>query len=174
MSTDPIAGYIIGYHDPLGLQFFEWTATLYTLDLAEQELARNIADMPNLAWSLYEVRRHIKPATNSAPTINLRHARDIPDRVFLGSVAPDKFYKSTTVGELVTHLELMGFRAAPTFSGRKQSIVPRKLVIAKAERLEARGLIDGCTCGCYGGFYLTEAGRKWLCDNRFMSTLGAR
>lgn len=29
---------------------------------------------------------------------------------------------------------------------------PRKVYLAKADRLIKRGLLSGCTCGCYGGF----------------------
>ncbi len=39
---------------------------------------------------------------------------------------------------------------------------PRKVVIAKLKRLKARGLADGCACGCRGDWQITDAGRRYL------------
>lgn len=40
--------------------------------------------------------------------------------------------------------------------------VPGKVLAAKLEALVRRGLIDGCTCGCRGDFFLLPAGRAFL------------
>jgi hypothetical protein len=39
---------------------------------------------------------------------------------------------------------------------------PEEVILSKARRLEARGLIKGCTCGCRGDFELTEEGRATI------------
>lgn len=42
---------------------------------------------------------------------------------------------------------------------------PRRLVLAKMRNLiERRGLVDGCACGCSGGFTLTDKGRAHLAE----------
>lgn len=38
--------------------------------------------------------------------------------------------------------------------------VPTKLLLAKLEHMERRGLIDGCTCGCRGDFVVLKKGRE--------------
>lgn len=37
---------------------------------------------------------------------------------------------------------------------------PDKLQLAKVRMLMARGLVDGCDCGCRGDFVLTAKGRE--------------
>jgi len=36
--------------------------------------------------------------------------------------------------------------------------IPPKVIMAKLRNLEKKGLIDGCTCGCYGGFTVIKKG----------------
>ena len=40
--------------------------------------------------------------------------------------------------------------------------VPEKVMLAKFAALARRKLIDGCTCGCRGDFWLTPKGREAL------------
>ena len=40
--------------------------------------------------------------------------------------------------------------------------VPERVMKAKYEALARRGLIDGCTCGCRGDFWVTPKGRAVL------------
>jgi hypothetical protein len=40
--------------------------------------------------------------------------------------------------------------------------IPLKIVLSKARRVIGRGLLLGCTCGCWGGFELTDFGRQQL------------
>lgn len=40
--------------------------------------------------------------------------------------------------------------------------IPEKLVLAKMRRLLARGLVQGCLCGCRGDFEITMKGRAFL------------
>jgi hypothetical protein len=35
--------------------------------------------------------------------------------------------------------------------------IPEKLLMAKARRLESRGLLGGCTCGCRGDWHPSDA-----------------
>jgi Mn-dependent DtxR family transcriptional regulator len=44
--------------------------------------------------------------------------------------------------------------------------VDQKLMLAKAERLIERGLMDGCPCGCRGDFELTTAGEELVRSSR--------
>lgn len=37
-----------------------------------------------------------------------------------------------------------------------------KLRLAKLKGLVKRGLVDGCTCGCRGDWYITAEGREYL------------
>lgn len=36
--------------------------------------------------------------------------------------------------------------------------VPAKLALAKIRQMVRRGVVSGCTCGCRGGFQITEKG----------------
>ncbi len=40
--------------------------------------------------------------------------------------------------------------------------VPAKVVLAKANQLIKRKLLDGCGCGCRGDFHVTERGGEWM------------
>lgn len=47
---------------------------------------------------------------------------------------------------------------------------PDKLIISKMNNLIKKGLVDGCTCGCRGDYYITNKGLQYLNDtniNRF-------
>jgi hypothetical protein len=39
--------------------------------------------------------------------------------------------------------------------------IPQKVILAKLRNLDKKGLVDGCACGCYGGFTVTDKGRKY-------------
>lgn len=64
--------------------------------------------------------------------------------------------------------KIKGLGWATSFSGYENSIdqamkgVPYKLVLAKMKKLIARGLVDGCACGCSGDFEITEIGEKFI------------
>lgn len=51
---------------------------------------------------------------------------------------------------------------SPTVVDAMPPEIPRRLVLAKMKGLVARGLVDGCTCGCRGDFNLTEKGAAAL------------
>ena len=53
----------------------------------------------------------------------------------------------------------------PTVQDAMPKDVPEKLQLAKMRQLIKRGLVDGCTCGCRGDFFLTEKGKEWLEQN---------
>lgn len=52
------------------------------------------------------------------------------------------------------------FREHPEVDG-----VPSKVVLAKFRRVNRRGLVDGCDCGCRGDFELTASGRLALAEH---------
>ena len=43
--------------------------------------------------------------------------------------------------------------------------VPWKLGKAKMHMLIRRGLVEGCTCGCRGDFYLTKKGKSFIAES---------
>nr|WP_046285030.1 hypothetical protein [Mycobacterium sp. UM_NZ2] len=99
---------------------------------------------------------------------NYRHARDIPDVVFLYAVALCQDPRAGggwhwAMRDDVTRV-LGGLdRQAPVRSDEVPG-VPWKVVLAKFRRVNKRGLVDGCDCGCRGDFELTTKGRLLLAD----------
>lgn len=77
--------------------------------------------------------------------------KDIPDKPIL------KFLKNhpgwCTYGNSTT---------IPSVQNAMPSNVPKRLQLAKMQRLIARGLVNGCSCGCRGDFELTEKGEEYL------------
>ncbi|MFC9995778.1 hypothetical protein [Nocardia sp. NPDC127526] len=106
------------------------------------------------------VRTHVYAAARREKLV--LHARDIPDLVFLQAIRDINERDGTwaTVDQVREVLTRAGLHGDRQRGNRGQEPLPRKLVLAKARRLEHRGWIDGCTCGCYGGFTLTDAGRE--------------
>ncbi|MFD3463745.1 hypothetical protein ACFWVM_28860 [Nocardia fluminea] len=94
------------------------------------------------------------------PSIPLSKAADIPDVVLLTIIQLINGRNGSwaTLGEVVTDLTHYGFDAVARPDEQRPYPVPHKLALAKLRRLHAKGWIDGCTCGCYGGFYLTKYG----------------
>ena len=95
-----------------------------------------------------------------------RHARDIPDIVFLQAVAqcqdPDPHGGwHWALRDDVTRA-LGGLDRAASVSSDEVPGVPWKVVIAKFRRVNQRGLAGGCDCGCRGDWYLTDKGRQLL------------
>lgn len=45
---------------------------------------------------------------------------------------------------------------------RCMPMFPARVVLAKAAALIARGLLNGCTCGCRGDWEVTRDGEDWL------------
>lgn len=77
--------------------------------------------------------------------------KDIPDMPILGFLAqrPDEFHNWCFGNDTDVS------RAMPVGT-------PSKVVHAKMRRLIARGLVDGCDCGCRGDFVITENGLAQL------------
>lgn len=114
--------------------------------------------------------------TATAP--DYRHARDIPDRVFIDAIQRvrelrphamvSRWDVASTLGGLDHQVAVMGIAdrigSYPTVTGYLSDVpgVPEKVVIAKAKRLIGRGLIVGCACGCRGDFEITPAGKALL------------
>ncbi len=94
------------------------------------------------------------------PSIPLSKAADIPDAVLLTIIQLINGRNGTwaTLGEVVASLKDYGFDAVARPTEQRPYPVPHKLALAKLRRLHAKGWIDGCCCGCYGGFYLTKFG----------------
>ncbi len=90
-----------------------------------------------------------------------KHARDIDDREFLRAVELCKRGSWATRWDVQFYLS--GYGTQTDWSvDEEELIVHWKLVIAKAKRLIARGLLDGCTCTCRGDYYLTDKGKEFL------------
>lgn len=97
-------------------------------------------------------------------TPNVRHARDIPDAIFLEAVraVTPPWSTHAMIWDLCAELERQGFDAGPMYSGHPQRAVPEKIVRAKVLRLMRRELMDGCACGCRDDFEVTAAGQRYL------------
>lgn len=77
----------------------------------------------------------------------LMQCKDIPDQLVLDAVTDrEPGWSTQTTGRICEALE------------QQLGPVPWNLLLAKLRRLVARGLIDGCPCGCSGGF--TIPGRQ--------------
>jgi len=94
-----------------------------------------------------------------------RHARNIPDELFLvavaaaGGVGDFKWAMRWDVERVLGGLPLDVPIPDDGVPG-----VPSKVVLAKFRRVQGRGLVDGCDCGCRGDWHLTEKGRQVLID----------
>jgi hypothetical protein len=88
-----------------------------------------------------------------------KHARDIPDELFLDAVRVARGRNGVPQWATRWDVEAVlggvtfprDFTAYPDVPG-----VPEKVVLAKAKRLIARKLLDGCPCGCRGDFEIPE------------------
>lgn len=98
------------------------------------------------------------------------HARDITDLAFLRAVEQCQDPRPGggwhwAMRDDVTRV-LGGLdRNAPVRSDEVPG-VPWKVVLAKFRRVNKRGLVDGCDCGCRGDFELTGKGRELLAQSR--------
>ncbi|KZM72182.1 hypothetical protein [Nocardia terpenica] len=102
---------------------------------------------------------------HAAGGIPVRHARDIPDREFLDAVTYAIDWcqgRWALLTDLCAILEMRGYRIERGPGNHEQPDMPSKLVRAKAQRLIDRGWLEGCTCGCYGGFDVTDEGWAFL------------
>lgn len=88
-----------------------------------------------------------------------RHARDIPNQLFLDAMAVASAERARESGWIrpmgafvwdVTAVLATG-HIANSFDDPAPG-VPLKVVLAKARRLINRGVITGCACGCRGDF----------------------
>lgn len=82
-----------------------------------------------------------------------RHARDIPDDLFLDAIRAARglwtrrWAMLSDIQAVLAGVPLSKQGYPEEFPG-----VPRKVVLAKAKRLINRNVIDGCDCGCRGDF----------------------
>ncbi|AHZ95633.1 hypothetical protein PBI_OKIROE_72 [Mycobacterium phage OkiRoe] len=102
---------------------------------------------------------------------NYRHARDIPDTVFLHAVfAGQRAMHGAAMRQDVTRL-LGGLPADAPVPAAEVPGVPWKVVVAKFRRVAGRGLVDGCDCGCRGDWELTNKGRRILLIATILDTV---
>jgi hypothetical protein len=92
-------------------------------------------------------------------------AKDLDDKAMLRVVL------GISMGWLKRHFKLDGgYDCRPdswvfTWDIRDQySDVPEKVLVAKLNKLVKRGLLDGCTCGCRGDFWVTPKGHEFLAN----------
>lgn len=91
--------------------------------------------------------------------VDYRHARDIPDAVFLRAISAAARHGAWACRWDVERV-LGGLDPSQYID--EVPGVPGKVVLAKFRRVKHRGLADGCDCGCRGDFELTDAGRALL------------
>jgi hypothetical protein len=98
-----------------------------------------------------------------------RKCSDIPDLVFLAAI--DRVIRERTDPGYVIPSWASRWDLATVLAGHPEFVgtgyatqdwpgVPPKLLLAKAKRLDRRGLISGCACGCRGDFEITAKGRE--------------
>ena len=83
--------------------------------------------------------------------------KDIPDRAILSILAANPgrwhgWWEGWNEGDF----------GMPSVRPAFPASAPDSLILAKMRRLIARGLVDGCTCGCRGDFEITEAGQRYM------------
>lgn len=102
---------------------------------------------------------------SDAVSPDYRHARDIPDVVFLSAVERARALRGFSWATRWDVAMVLG--GLDELAGSAQGVydvpgVPAKVVLAKADRLVKRGLMSACTCGCRGDFDLTPTGVQRL------------
>lgn len=81
--------------------------------------------------------------------------KDVPDHVFMAAV------REAPAGVIGWRLR---WDVHERLEGALGCEIPEKLLMAKARRLEARGLLGGCTCGCRGDWHPSdECGAPGCC-----------
>lgn len=98
-----------------------------------------------------------------------RHARDIPDVVFLQAIETARRargHSTATRWDVARALGGLPIDGDPT----EPPGVPWKVVLAKFRRMKHRGLAEGCDCSCRGDFYLTPKGLQALTDGLITQT----
>ena len=102
--------------------------------------------------------------------INYRHARDIDDLTFLRAVAtcqPSTPHGPGWAMRSDVERQLGGLPFGPDAPWVDEVPgVPWKVVLAKFRRVNGRGLVNGCDCGCRGDWYLTDKGRQLLAEEQ--------
>lgn len=92
-----------------------------------------------------------------------QHARDIPDELFIEAMSVASKERAEMQGwpnplpanRWDIAAVLATGHASPDMDMETPG-VPPKVVLAKANRLIRRGVIDGCGCGCRGDFKIRE------------------
>jgi hypothetical protein len=93
---------------------------------------------------------------------------DISDADFLRAVEqaiPPRALMATSWDvqrALYARLEPAGLPLGAEMNKAIEARIPLKIVLSKASRVIGRRLLLGCTCGCWGGFELTDFGRQQL------------
>ncbi|AIM50408.1 hypothetical protein PBI_OMNICRON_75 [Mycobacterium phage Omnicron] len=102
---------------------------------------------------------------------NYRHARDIPDTVFLHAVfAGQRARRGAAMRQDVTRL-LGGLPVDAHVAADEVPGVPWKVVLAKFRRVKGRGLVGGCDCSCRGDWELTPKGQRILLLSVILNTV---
>lgn len=99
-----------------------------------------------LAWSRQSAGRVPRPGIG--PRVRLLQAKDVPEHVILNVLesAPHHWWSSWRgFGEYSLP------DAAPELAA-----VPWKVLNAKLDNMQRRGVIDGCSCGCRGDWHIQE------------------
>ncbi len=103
-------------------------------------------------------------AIPAPPEGGYRHARDIPDLVFMRAVVLARRQHGDRLQPATRWDVEQVLAGRPLPRGDFDGIpgVPSKVVLAKFRRVKGRGLADGCDCSCRGDFELTAVGELML------------
>lgn len=101
---------------------------------------------------------HPRRLENGVWWFGYRHARDIPDALFLEAIKVASRERAEAHGRLrflgAIRWDIEAVLATGHIKERVEDFpgVPSKVVLAKAKRLINRKVISGCDCGCRGDF----------------------
>lgn len=114
----------------------------------------------------------LSPAATTAPVY--RKCSDLPDVVFLRAI--DEACEWQRKANRASATAAMRWNVSAVLAGRADMLgslgadewpgVPEKIVSAKIYRLDRRGLIHGCRCGCRGDLEVTAKGRAFQREAR--------
>lgn len=110
-------------------------------------------------------------------------AKDIPEKALIDLI--DRLYNIPRLSGYVGEIRVT-YSAGAYLSDilKFWDNIPPKVILAKLRKLEERGKIDGCACGCIGNFtvvhedemitehYFEEATREW--KTRQLTRMGNR
>lgn len=102
-----------------------------------------------LVWSLQAHSRAAHLFPRIGPRVRLPQAKDVPEQVILDVLR-------SAPGAWWTSWPGHGWKYSLPNAAPELGAVPWKVLNAKLDGMQRRGLIDGCSCGCRGDWHIPE------------------